>query len=1150
MNKYSIGGKIPLNNYRHLLKIMRVTLFFLFFSILFSQAANSFSQETEFTLHLKSTTIKEVCKELERKSDYRFIFAGNAKKTANKRVNINANSQGIKKILDELLSDTELAYRILDYQVVVYRDKNKKMKNKTEENVEEQETQQPAKKQITGKVVDAQGEPIIGANIVEIGTINGTVTSIDGKFELSVEDNASIHVSYIGYLEQSIATAGQSVFNITLLEDAKALEEVIVVGYGMQKKVNITGAVSSVNFNHTKIQSRAMNNISSALAGMSSGTVVRQTSGHPSENEASITLRGTGSLNMSSSPLVIVDGIIGNMSNVHPNDVESISILKDAASAAIYGSRASNGVILVTTKKGCNTGGKITFNYDGYYGMTAPTQWHDLITNTADHLTMVNLLETNSGFEAPYSEAYIEDYRQKSKTDPIGYPNTDFNQWYLDNTDNYLTNHNLSARGGNDKIAFSSSLNYQKNSGLVPNTGMEQYTFRNNLTYKVSDWLQIGNNISYLSRKEDYPRSSDIWPWAMSAWPGQVPKVIVGKDIDIPGQPEGKVLYGHDNVTGIVYGGNNPVYYAENMKGQRNTYWYTGRLSAVLTPLQDWNITMSYNIDRRKGDGFYYYGYAERWNFQTKTLVSTSNKNLTLSKHWDTTERRVFDLYSNYAKTLDNHNLNILVGYNQEEYINAWDNASREKMLSEDLHVFNAASGTPTVSGSGSDYAMKSFFGRINYDYKNKYLFEANLRRDGSSRFSPENRWGNFPSVSAAWRITEEDFWSVNKINDLKFRASYGQLGNAGIGNYEWQNFYIPANVAFGDSPASALNYSEIPNKNITWETTTVMNVGVDMLLLDKLSATFNYYNKYTDGILVREPIPLVNGGLGAPRVNSAEVSNKGYELELNYNTNFGDVSFNMGAMLSYNNNTIEKYKGDYKEPHGFGVWTEGQPIDKFYLRQVDYIVKEQSQVDELIAQGFTFLPSTPGVGDFMYKNTNGDKIIDDNDRVLMGNPLPKYTYNASVSLAYKGFDLYILMDGVAKWDRVMKGGIYELQHLTGTYVWPKAYFGKSWTENNRDAKIPKLYSNNGKNNVDSDFFMHSAAYMKIRTIQLGYQLPAFLNEKIRINKVRFYIDLENYFIFTKWPGQDPENSNPNPSKSELVHPCMKTMSFGVNLSF
>jgi len=992
---------------------------------------------------------------------------------------------------------------------------------------------------VSGHVTAESNEPLAGVSVNVHGTSIGTTTDTQGKFTLQADREAVLVFSFVGYERKEVnVTNDGTMGTIQLTSTTSALDEVIVVGYGTQKKENLTGAVSSINFEKTNVQSRSLTNLSSALSGMSSGTFITQNNGLPSADGASITIRGAGSLNASQQPLVIVDGVVGDINSVNTNDIASVSILKDAASSAIYGSRASNGVILITTKGGSNTENKVTFNYNGYASLSKPTQDLELVSNTADHMGLINLLQTNSGFDAPFTPDQLDEWREKSKTDPLGYPNTDW--WDAIIKPNTVQNHSLSAQGGNKKVNFFSSFNYFDNDGLISNTAYKRLTFRNNLTYEVTDWLKVGNISTLLSGKADPASIGTIFTWWRATTPGMVPK-----------SPDGR--YGASQTPSMEFQSNNVLHSAENTLGERNTRNYTGKFFAVLTPLSGLKITGSYFLDRTDYDGWTSARPTDRWNFQTDNVQidNTSGAILGLSNFYNKTERQVVDLYGDYDLSLAEHYIHLLAGYNQEYYKYSTLGASRNELLSLDIPVLDAATGTPTANGNSTDFALQSYFGRINYMFKERYLFESNIRYDGSSRFSPNQRWGLFPSFSVGWQISKENFWDdiQRTVNALKVRASWGQLGNNGIGNYEWQNAYQTAGYSFNGKAVPAVIYNSLANDAITWETTNSANIGLDMQLFNKLSATLDYYNKYTKGILANEPIPYVNGGITAPRVNSAAVRNSGVEVELQYNTVIGNqLTVSVGAMGSYNKNEIVKYKGDYLEPHGVGLWTEGYPINVFWVREIDHIVRDIDEVNKMVSDGWSFSPSAPGVGDFMYKDTNGDKVINDNDRVIKGNPIPLYTYNANLSMEYRGFDFYLLLDGVAKWDKYLQGDLYSLQHQPGTYLWPKSYLNTTWTVDNPNATIPKIYSNNSKNNQTSDFFLEKADYLKVRSLQLGYTIAPDLTKTIKLNKVRFYVNLENYFIFTSFPDQDPENT-PG-SGLQQTYPSMKSISFGCNLSF
>ena len=550
-----------------------------------------------------------------------------------------------------------------------------------------------------------------------------------------------------------------------MVESAIGLEEVVVIGYGTQKKVNLTGAVSSISFDNKAITNRALTNVSSALAGMSSGTFIIQKNGQPSSDAATILIRGTGSLNASQSPLVIVDGQVGDINSVSPNDVQSVSILKDASSAAIYGSRASNGVILITTKTGSNTENKVTFSYDAYVGSSRPTKVHKLISNTADHLEMSNLAATNSGFDPPATQAQLDEWRLKSKTDPIGYPNTDW--WSVLMKPNTVQSHSISATGGNKKVKFYTAFNTFSNDGLIANTGYKRNTFRNNLTYKVTDWLELGNILSLLSGKAQPADGESIFYWWRATTPGLLPK-----------NPDGR--YGAAQTSAGEDQSNNPVWSAETSLGTKDTRKYNAKIFGILTPLNGLKITGSYYLDRTDYDGWSSARPEDRWNFQTNTVVfSTASDPLWVANFYNKTESRILDLFADYDKSFGEHTIHILAGYNQEYNKYSTLAASKSGLLSLDIPVLDAGTTAPTVGGTSTDYAIRSYFGRINYNYLNKYLFEANVRYDGSSRFAPNKRWGLFPSFSLGWRITEENFWSGSKtiINDLKIRGSWGQLG-------------------------------------------------------------------------------------------------------------------------------------------------------------------------------------------------------------------------------------------------------------------------------------------------------------------------------------------------------------------------------------
>src|SRR5690554_4233346 len=791
-----------------------------------------------------------------------------------------------------------------------------------------------------------------------------------------------------------------------------SVDELVVVGYGVQKKVNLTGSVSAIDFESENMESRPLQNMSTALSGMAAGLNVNQQNGKPSGG-ASIQVRGIGSLNSSQSPLIIIDGQVGDLNSVNPNDVASVSVLKDAASAAIYGSRASNGVILITTKTGAETDGKVSFNYTGNTGFTQAAHLFDVVSSTVDQMELINLVQRNSGINPSYSEERIQEWRERSISDPLLFPNTDWWDAILQN--GQITNHNVSARGGNERVNFFTSLGYLNNEGIITNTGYRKFNFRNNITYKVNEWLELGNIITAQIGNDDPASINGIFQWFETLTPGTLPK-----------HPDGR--YGISMTGGSEFSQNNPLLSAETALGEINSQRYTGKLFANVTPIEGLKITGSYFIDMLNSNNWSSSIPVDRWNFQENSIAVPAGTNIGLQNAFSKGQRHVIDLFADYNISFAEHNFGLILGYNQEYFRNDSFNANKTDLISIDVPVLNAAATLVSAGGNSNDFALRSYFGRVTYNLKEKYLIEANMRMDGSSRFSPDNRWGIFPSFSAGWIISNEAFWGDfnNIIDFLKIRTSYGRLGNNGIGNYDWQAVYQAANYSFNGQIVKGITTNAYANSNITWETTDVFNFATDLSLPWNLSLSLDYYNKLTHGILSRIPIPFVNGGLAAPLINSAKVKNTGIEAEINYRTDIQDISINFSINGSYNNNKIEEYKGDYLEPHGVGVWTEGQPIGKYWLRQVDRIVQVQDEIDQLLEQGWEFSPSTPGPGDFLYKDTDGNTIVNDGDRVLMGNPIPLYTYGGNFSIAYKGIDLFAQFNGVAAWDKYFSSIVFK----------------------------------------------------------------------------------------------------------------------------
>ena len=644
---------------------------------------------------------------------------------------------------------------------------------------------------ITGTVIDETGETVIGANVVVKGTTNGSITDVDGRFSLNnVPDGAILIVSYVGYEDLSVKVGVQSQLTIKLKESSELIDEVVVVGYASQKKVNLSGSVASVNMDDIS-EKRPITNLSSGLAGMAAGVSVTSSSNKPGDDNASILVRGQGTLN-NSSPLVIIDGVESNINTVAPQDVESMTVLKDAASASIYGSRAANGVILITTKKGKS--GKVNIDYTGYASLESIGRTLEPVSNYADYMELMNEAYNNSGQPGRFSEATIKEWRDDNGRNPLIYPNTNWIDEVFGTA--VATNHNLSVNGGSEKINFYTSFGYNNNPGVMENSGYERYNFRSNVEAKVTKWLTLGAKVSgYLANIDlGQDRVDDMFTYGVASTPGLVLR--------------------HDGRYGAMQNpeddaqANNPLWWLNREVGEKKERNVRAQFNGTITPLKGLSISGSYSYELTDKDNWEKPNFNDRWNFATETMTQKDSGQSYIYNYNRKIERIFMDGVIRYENKFFNNrfDLNAMVGASQEMRRDRSFSAKRYDWLDSSVDVINGATGESTTTGSHSEWAMRSFFGRINLGWDNKYLLEVNLRADASSRFSKDNRWGYFPSMSAAWRMEQESFMTGtrNWLDALKLRVSYGQLGNndlkgndyAAVPVYAQSNYVLNGNKA------------------------------------------------------------------------------------------------------------------------------------------------------------------------------------------------------------------------------------------------------------------------------------------------------------------------------------------------------------------
>ena len=908
-------------------------------------------------------------------------------------------------------------------------------------------------------------------------------------------------------------------------------------------------------------ESRPLTNISTALAGTAPGVQITSSNNIPSNNgDADIKVRGQGTLN-NSSPLVIIDGVEGNLNSVSPQDVETVSVLKDAASSAIYGSRAANGVILITTKSG--KAGRMKIDYTGYVSFQSLNKPYDVVTDYASYMEYMNEGMRNSNKSEPFSQNVINLWREKSK-DPNGlnehgipnylaYPNSDIFDVYETGVSHQ---HSLSATGGSEKVTYYTSFNYLNNPGILENCGYERFSLRANIDSQVKDWLKIGVNLSgYTANTTPVSENiNDIYTYGLT---GGNPGIAYLDD-------QNRLGINANNEDDPQNATNNPYNRLRNVSGNIGINTLKTRMYAILTPLKGLTIQGYYTYDYYDKQKDSKPNFVPMYNFQTNTLYTDGVGQTSIYNYNEKTYRNFMDAIARYERNYLNNRLstNIMIGASQEQYKRSYFSATRKDLLDPSLGVIGGAIGESSSTGNVTEWAMRSFFGRINLGWDDKYLLEANLRADGSSRFQKDNRWGYFPSFSAAWRISEENFMKdFTWLDNLKIRGSYGSLGNNTLGsnrdndgNYLSQSLYAQTNYVLGRAVAMGLSQTAIANANLSWETTYITNLGVDYnMFSNRLSGSLEFFNKKTDGILIDLPAPMVHGNATIPKQNAAQVTNKGVEFSVNWSDRVGkDFDYNVGFNFTYIKNNVDKFKGDEPSYDGARMLKEGLPIWSLYVREIDRIIQTDADlalVETMLnnpeVEGKVVFPyGVPQKGDILYKDLNGDGLVNDDDRTVIGNGKnPTFTYGVNLGFNWKGIDFSTLIQGVAGIKDVYLSNLYKSGVRQGYQMNQEVIDGR-WYEGRTDASYPRLldYSDT-RNEQYSDFWVASKAYLKIRNITLGYTLPSQWTKVAYMDRVRVYGSLENFFTFSKWKGYDPEVSG-------VTYPTMRQAVIGINVTF
>lgn len=1070
------------------------------------------AQTGTVTVKLRNASVKELFSAIEKQTSYRFSYR-DVEIKGKGNVTISATNRELKQLLEGELSKLGLKYTVSGNKIIVTP-------------AAAAASAQP--KKVTGKVVDANGEPVIGATIKEQGTANGTITDFDGNFTLDVADNAMIEVSYIGYKSQELQAVAGKTLSVTLREDTEVLDEVVVVGYGTQKKVNLTGAVSSIS--SKDITESHASSTSTLLAGRLSGVITTNANGIPGQG-SSVSIRGKSSWN-DAPVLYVVDGIQVDKSAfdaINVDEIENISVLKDA-SAAVYGSRAANGVILVTTKRGED--GKPKFSFSSNWGISSPTAMPELL-NAYEYATLWNEAQTNMGYDInnPSDESlfYNEEQLDAAKKNS--------SDWFGETFKKYSLNqkYNISINGGNDRIKYFMSLGYLNDDGMYDGINYNRYNLRANIDAKINNYINVRLDLTGMqsNMNEPYVTPASLFEYTVRRSP-----------LD--------PIY---NLDGTYYdmGSRHPIAERDDSGYRKsNNNNYRAKLGFdVKIPYVDglkfsalFNYTRGVNHSKKFQTPYSLFLYGDDGSVTNERIFGKT----TLEEEMYKGNNMTTTFTLSYDKTFKDHSITALMVYEQYDAEGATLGASRTNFPFTSIDQIFAGGDDEEQKnwGSPSQDARKGFVGRLNYNYKGKYMAEFSFRYDGSIKFHPDHRWGFFPSVSLGWRLSEEKFMkSLSNLDNLKLRASYGLLGNDAVGGWQWQTSYSFSNqYIFNQSPIKSIISGGIPNTDLTWEKTATYNVGVDASIFKGLlSVEADAFYKRTYDILGSRNASMP-GTFGAtlPAENYGVVTVKGFELQLNHDNHIGDFRYHIGGNVSWaRNKVIEK---DYAE----GVEPWNNPIGKTMGYRTCFVALGLFQTDDEASAWPRFKGTNPTAGDIKYADLNNDGILDERDQKVVSpyNNTPEIMFGVNLTASWKWFDLTALFQGAAN-RNVMLSGFATQMFINGDSNLPKYLYEDRWTPNNTDARYPKAWGpDHPSNTKNSTFWLYNGNYVRLKNLEIGYSLPKKILSKVNIERLRVYVGGTNLFSIDHLPGYDPEKQDGGFN----YYPQQRVYNMGVNITF
>lgn len=1099
---------------------MRITIVQIVVSIVFvtSLCAKEVKSQNvlqkKFTISVQNKEIKKVIREIEKQTKVQFTFSPNAI-NADRLISYSAIQKTIEEFLDGLMKPNNIGYKIIEEKIVLYPIKTPSV------TLSQMEIKDAIDKVISGKVTNGQGEPIAGVTISEMGKSNTVITDDKGFFNIKVaNDNAVLLFTSVGYESVELTVSAFNNQDIVLKEKVKGLQDVVVIGYGTQKRKDLTGSVSSVDAQELK--SLPVPSIGEGLQGRAAGVQVL-TSGAPGSN-VTFRIRGVGTIN-NSDPLLVVDGVPTDvpLNTFSQDDISNIEILKDASAAAIYGSRGANGVIIITTKKG--TSAKNTLEFQMFAGVQKANNIVKML-DASQFASLHNEMMKNNG--QPQNPAYANPLSLGKGTDWL---NTLFQAAPMQN-------YSLSYSGGSAKSNYYVSGSILNQDGIVINTGYKRYTIQFNTETKLFDWLKFGNNLT-LNTDVKKSGSYDIRN-TMAALPGQP---VYNNDGSYSG-PVGQSSWYGDIL--------NPIGKATVNENTTKGYTVLGNIYSEIMLMKDLKFKSTAGVQALFYDSR---SWAPKYNWQpipqpNTYLFEQYNKSLTWL--WDN-----YFTYDTYLK--EKSHLILLAGSSAQNNRYDYMNGSIQNFASNSTQQLNNGTSQPTIGGSASEWALLSFIGRANYTYDNKYLVTATIRRDGSSRFGSSNRWGWFPSGSAAWRISDESFMkNIQWVNDLKIRAGYGITGNQNIGNYSFASVLQTIQYNFNGQTVNAVVPLAIPNPNVRWEQVEQSNLGIDASLFEgRIGVTFDAYLKNTENMLVPMAVPISTGysDIFVPSINAGKVQNKGLELTITSENLRGKFEWNTSFNISYNknkvvslNDSVPMYTGSIGLNQNLSIQSAGYPVNEFYGFVTNGIFQNQKEVQEYAVQvpgADPFNRTSPG--DMKFRDLNNDGKIDDNDRSYIGDPNPSFIFAMNNNFSYAGFDLSIFLQGVSgnkifNANRIYQEGMAVAQNQTTAVL-------DRWTGEGTSNSMPRpVFNDPNKNARVSNRFIEDGSYLKIKNITFGYNLPKEILQKVKISSAKIYASCQNLVTFTRYTGFDPEV--PSSGIDFNVYPVTRTLSAGINVTF